>query len=1241
MRRSIPCLLSVLLVGPLTQSLVGLPAAAAAPAPMAATTSGAAAALAEDTGPGLPSAVPSNTTPWVTDNAVETLTQVGDTTIAGGNFTSVSERGGSPTYNRPNLFAFDSNTGALRNSFAPSVNGEVVAVMPGPTAGTVYIAGSFSQVNGANASHVALLNVNNGSTVNTFKAAATNGAVTGIDRVGNRLYIGGNFTTAAGKVHRGLASLNATTGVLDAFVDVQLTERHNDTGSGAQGAVGAKDLDVTPSGDRMIVIGNFKTADGLARDQVVMVSLDGAAAQVTPDWATNRYTPYCFNWAFDSYVRDVQLSPDGSYFVIGATGGHNDGTLCDTASRFETHASGTDLQPTWANYAGGDTIWGIGITDSVVYVGGHQRWMNNPYGSDYANQGAVPRPGLSALDPTTGVPLDWNPGRNPRGVAAYVVYPTNNGVYVGSNTAWIGNHKYQRPKIAFFPYAGGRPVASTTTGSLPGDVYVAGGAGGNSDVLYRVNAGGPELLSSDSGPDWAGDEGFDGPFRNSGSNTAGWSPVPNVDGTVPASTPAAIFDTERWDPGDAPEMQWDIPVPADTAVDVRLYLANRCDCTNDPGERVFDVSIDGQVKLQDYDIVEAVGDQTGTMRSFSITSDGTVDIDFGHEVENSLINGIEIVRTGSTPSPTDEDVQQIAFDGNDSGAATTLATPGFDWSTVRGAVMIGERVFYGSADGYLYRRNFDGSSFGPAVRIDPYNDPVWSDVDTGSGQTFRGQVPDLYGKFGRLTGMFYASGRLYYTLAGDGNLYWQPFVPDSGIVSPVTSSLSGGFDWSQARGMFAAGDELYIASKADGSLSRMSLVDGVPSGSATVVDSPATGGASWAGRAVFLSTVPGEPQNQAPTARFTSSCTDLTCSFNSTTSSDPEGTTMTRSWDFGDTESSTATNPTHPYDVADTYDVTLTVTDADGASDSVTHQVTVTEPANQAPTARFTSSCTDLSCAFNSTTSSDPEGTTMTRSWDFGDTESSTATNPSHAYDVADTYDVTLTVTDAGGASDSVTHQVTVTEPPGSAVAFVAAAQANRNAKNHTLTVPASAQPGDRLVLMMSLNAASASPATPTGVGSWTSLGTHNAKTMQTVGWTHVVQAGDAGKTLTVVLSTQRKAALTLGVYRGVAGGTPTVTRSVDTTSRSSHSTPTVSAPAGAWVVSYWADKSTNTTSWTTPAQATQRSTTAGSGAGHVSTLLADSNGPVPGGNYGGLAATTNAAAGMATMWSIVLAPAP
>ncbi len=61
-------------------------------------------------------------------------------------------------------------------------------------------------------------------------------------------------------------------------------------------------------------------------------------------------------------------------------------------------------------------------------------------------------------------------------------------------------------------------------------------------------------------------------------------------------------------------------------------------------------------------------------------------------------------------------------------------------------------------------------------------------------------------------------------------------------------------------------------------------------------------------------------------------------------SSDPDGSIVSWSWDFGDGETSTDQHPTHNYPVSDEYTVTLTVTDDDGATDTATQTINVTPP---------------------------------------------------------------------------------------------------------------------------------------------------------------------------------------------------------------------------------------------------------------------------------------------------------
>jgi PKD repeat protein len=85
-------------------------------------------------------------------------------------------------------------------------------------------------------------------------------------------------------------------------------------------------------------------------------------------------------------------------------------------------------------------------------------------------------------------------------------------------------------------------------------------------------------------------------------------------------------------------------------------------------------------------------------------------------------------------------------------------------------------------------------------------------------------------------------------------------------------------------------------------------------------------------------------------------------------------------------------------------------------------------PTNTPPVANFGATCTGLSCTF-SDSSHDAEGSIKAWQWDFGDGSSSTDQNPVHDYATAQTYNATLTVTDSGGATNSVTKPVAPTAP--------------------------------------------------------------------------------------------------------------------------------------------------------------------------------------------------------------------
>jgi subtilisin family serine protease len=170
---------------------------------------------------------------------------------------------------------------------------------------------------------------------------------------------------------------------------------------------------------------------------------------------------------------------------------------------------------------------------------------------------------------------------------------------------------------------------------------------------------------------------------------------------------------------------------------------------------------------------------------------------------------------------------------------------------------------------------------------------------------------------------------------------------------------------------------------------------------------------------------PPPPANEPPTASFTYSCTELTCSFTDT-STDSDGEVVAWNWDFGDGGTASAQHPSYTYGSAGTYTVTLTVTDNDGATDTASRNVTVTAgddpPPGDEPVASFTYGCKNTAtCAFTDTS----DGAITSWSWTFANASpaSSTDQNPTATFQKAGSHEVVLTVT-ANGQENSYTRTI-------------------------------------------------------------------------------------------------------------------------------------------------------------------------------------------------------------------------
>jgi hypothetical protein len=389
---------------------------------------------------GVVSADPANVTPNVVDGggvdhtAVYAFRQVGGKMYAGGGFAQVT-RGGTtaPLIARSNIVAFDATTGAIDTGFAPTLNGPVWAIESSGT--SLYVAGGFTQVNGVNRRGVVKLNATTGAVDTGFNAGLTSGRVEDMHLVNGRLLIGGN-------IPKRLMALNPTDGSDTHYVDISVTG----TVATNAGPTDVYRFAVNPLGTRLVAIGNFTAVNGTPRARAFMLDL-GAGSATLATWYYQGLVNACAAAKLPAQLRGVDFAPDGSYFVIVATGyipkaGGLGRDVCDAAARFETNIAAPQ-RPTWINYTNGDTLHSVVVTGTAIYVQGHNRWLETEPGSrTYAE-----RPGIGALSPQ-GTLLNWNPGKT-RGIGGKVLFATSAGLWVGSDGGRFAGE--YRDNIAFCP----------------------------------------------------------------------------------------------------------------------------------------------------------------------------------------------------------------------------------------------------------------------------------------------------------------------------------------------------------------------------------------------------------------------------------------------------------------------------------------------------------------------------------------------------------------------------------------------------------------------------------------------------------------------------------------------------------------------------------------------------------------------------------------------------------------------
>jgi fibronectin type 3 domain-containing protein len=157
----------------------------------------------------------------------------------------------------------------------------------------------------------------------------------------------------------------------------------------------------------------------------------------------------------------------------------------------------------------------------------------------------------------------------------------------------------------------------------------------NTPFTLRVNAGGAAYTDS-ADQVWSADTGSNTGFTGEGS------------AEIAGTADQALFQSLRWDPPSAPELEYVFAVPSGR-YHVSLYFAETYPPTYAVGARVFNVQLEGATALQNFDIFAEAGASAALIKTTTVhVTDGELNITFLHGPSDSpFVNAIEAVKINS------------------------------------------------------------------------------------------------------------------------------------------------------------------------------------------------------------------------------------------------------------------------------------------------------------------------------------------------------------------------------------------------------------------------------------------------------------------------------------------------------------------------------------------------------------------------------------------------------------------
>jgi hypothetical protein len=371
---------------------------------------------------------------------VRALAVAGRRVFLGGEFTAMvapgaGGGGATQTRRRNHLAAVDIDRHTLL-PWNPDTDGPVRALALSADKTKLYVGGDFGLIGGTPAPFLALVDLKTGRVDPGFRPRL-HGRVKALALAGDRLYVGGHFTSVVGPAgvepRSKLAALDAVTGELLPWLPPDLGPGryvgHTGIPTPTEWSGDVLAIAVPVDGSRVYVGGTFIDFAGHGG----LLVLDSVTAQPLPA-----------QWRPGRPIFSLAVSPADGQTVFAAAGG--------PGGRVYAFSPTKPDQPLWATPVDGDAP-GVAASASTVYLMGHY---------DYAGPERALRRHLAAFDAVTGEVDDWNPVANTT-TGAFAAAVGADHVFVGGEFTTINGRP--QPGFAQFAVAPPSPTTSTATTS--------------------------------------------------------------------------------------------------------------------------------------------------------------------------------------------------------------------------------------------------------------------------------------------------------------------------------------------------------------------------------------------------------------------------------------------------------------------------------------------------------------------------------------------------------------------------------------------------------------------------------------------------------------------------------------------------------------------------------------------------------------------------------------------------------